>query len=73
MYVGMNRKSTGGEVQMENVALVIMDGIGIGPHGDANMVSRAYTPTLDRLMRQYPACQLAACGTAVGLPGDLGR
>lgn len=55
---------------MSNLALVIMDGVGIGGKGEGDMVWNAWTPTLDRLMSQYPNCRLAAHGTAVGLPTD---
>lgn len=55
---------------MGNIALVIMDGVGIGGKGEGDMVWQAATPALDRLMSKYPHCQLAAHGTAVGLPTD---
>lgn len=55
---------------MSNIALVIMDGVGIGGKGEGDMVWNAWTPTLDRMLGQYPNCRLAAHGTAVGLPTD---
>lgn len=55
---------------MGNVALVIMDGIGISAQSEGNMVLQAYTPTLDSLMKKHPMCKLAACGCAVGLPSE---
>ncbi|MBQ0125867.1 MAG: 2,3-bisphosphoglycerate-independent phosphoglycerate mutase [Clostridiales bacterium] len=42
--------------------------MGNGKDGDA--VSKAYTPTLDMLMKKYPWVKLKAHGTAVGLPSD---
>ncbi len=55
---------------MNNVALVILDGIGIGSKDEGDLVWNASTPTLDFLLSQYPSCTLAAHGKAVGLPTD---
>ncbi len=52
------------------VLTIVMDGIGIAPDTDANAVKLARTPTLDRLMANYPTVALKAHGTAVGLPSD---
>ena len=52
------------------VLTVIMDGVGLAPDTIANAVAGAYTPTLDRLMANYPMVSLRAHGTAVGLPSD---
>ena len=52
------------------VVTIVMDGVGLAPESDGNAVARAMTPTLDRLMREYPVRQLRAHGTAVGLPSD---
>lgn len=52
------------------VLTIVMDGVGIAPVSDGNAVQRAYTPTLDRIMKEYPMVQLKAHGTAVGLPSD---
>ena len=49
---------------------IVMDGVGIAPDNGANAVAAAHTPTLDRLMREYPTIAIKAHGTAVGLPGD---
>jgi len=49
---------------------IVMDGVGIAPDNGANAVAAAHTPTLDRLMRDYPTVAIKAHGTAVGLPGD---
>ena len=49
---------------------IVMDGVGIAPANAANAVAAAHTPTLDRLMRDYPMVALRAHGTAVGLPSD---
>ena len=52
------------------VVLCILDGVGIGDGGPDDAVQQADTPTLDRLMTQWPWMSLAAHGTAVGLPSD---
>ena len=49
---------------------IVMDGVGIAPDNGANAVAAANTPTLDRLMKNYPTLSIKAHGTAVGLPGD---
>ena len=49
---------------------IVMDGVGIAPDNGANAVKAAHTPTLDRLMKDYPMVPLRAHGTAVGLPSD---
>ncbi len=52
------------------VLTIVMDGVGLAPEGEGNAVSRAVTPNLDRLMKEYPMVKLKAHGTAVGLPSD---
>ena len=52
------------------VLTIIMDGVGIAPDNEGNAFAKAYTPTLDRLMKEYPTLTLKAHGTAVGLPSD---
>ncbi len=46
---------------------IVMDGVGIAPDNGANAVAAAHTPTLDRIMRDYPTIAIKAHGTAVGL------
>ena len=52
------------------VVTIVMDGVGLAPDTDANAVAKAKTPTLDKLMANYPWVKLKAHGTAVGLPSD---
>jgi 2,3-bisphosphoglycerate-independent phosphoglycerate mutase len=52
------------------VLLVVMDGIGRGAGDEADAVSIAATPTLDRLWVPGARAELRAHGTAVGLPSD---
>ncbi len=52
------------------VLTIVMDGVGLAPAGEANAVSLARTPNLDKLLANYPVISLRAHGTAVGLPSD---
>jgi 2,3-bisphosphoglycerate-independent phosphoglycerate mutase len=52
------------------VVVVVMDGVGLGRKDASDAVHLARTPTLDRLAHEALATQLAAHGTAVGLPSD---
>jgi 2,3-bisphosphoglycerate-independent phosphoglycerate mutase len=52
------------------VVLVVMDGVGRGAGDEADAVSIAATPTLDRLWVPGVRCELRAHGKAVGLPSD---
>lgn len=55
-------------------ALLIMDGFGLAPAGDANAISRAYTPVLDTLFKACPNTTLQASAMDVGLPeGQIGN
>lgn len=56
------------------LVLIVMDGYGINPRGDANAVALASKPNLDRIAREWPRTQLATSGPAVGLPdGQMGN
>ena len=56
------------------VLLAILDGWGIAPEGPGNAVALARTPTLDRLMAEYPHATLRTSGEDVGLPhGQMGN
>lgn len=52
------------------VVTIVMDGVGLAPDTVSNAVAGAYTPNLDRIMKEYPTVKLKAHGTAVGLPSD---
>ena len=59
---------------MRKVLLCIMDGVGISEKKLGNAFLNANTPTLDRLMNEYPNIKLKASGNAVGLPkGQMGN
>lgn len=50
------------------VVLMILDGFGIAADTKGNAITRAKTPNLDKLKKQYGYTQLEASGEAVGLP-----
>jgi len=50
------------------LALVILDGWGIAPHGEWNAISQAHTPIYNEIVTQFPRAFLDAGGEAVGLP-----
>lgn len=52
------------------VVVLVADGVGVAPAGPSNAVTQANTPTLDKLAQQSLYTELAAHGTAVGLPSD---
>ncbi len=52
------------------VVVLVLDGVGLNSKEEGNAIFQAKTPTLDRLMREYPTRSLKAHGTAVGLPSD---
>lgn len=55
------------------ILLAILDGLGLAEGGPNNAFDQAYTPVLDRLMKNGYA-QLQASGEAVGLPeGQMGN
>ena len=55
---------------MKKILLVVMDGVGFSTTGVGDAVAQANTPTLDRLLSEYPNRRLKAHGSAVGLPSD---
>ena len=59
--------------KMKKMVLCILDGCGIREERDGNAFKNANTPTLDKLMSEYPHSILQASGEAVGLPkGQMG-
>ncbi len=56
------------------LALIILDGWGIGRDEPGNAILAANTPTMDHLLATYPHTMLACSGEAVGLPeGQMGN
>ena len=64
------KKSTKFEGVKGPLLTIVMDGVGIAPDNGANAIAAANTPTLDRIMKEYPTLAIKAHGTAVGLPSD---
>lgn len=59
---------------MTPLAIIIMDGFGIGPDDEGNAIARARKPNLERIWKDYPTTTLGASGLAVGLPrGQMGN
>ena len=58
----------------EKVALIILDGYGIGEPNDGNAIYTAKTPVMDGLLQRWPHTKLSASGLDVGLPeGQMGN
>jgi len=58
---------------MNKLALIILDGFGIGKPNSTNAIHVAHTPFFDDLWKNYPHTTLQASGLAVGLPeGQIG-
>ncbi len=59
---------------MNKVALIILDGYGIGKPDAGNAIWSANTPVMDALMRRCAHTKLSASGLDVGLPdGQMGN
>ena len=60
--------------EVKPVALVILDGYGIGERNDGNAIWLAKTPVMDELLKTCPNTRLSASGLDVGLPdGQMGN
>lgn len=58
----------------ERVALIILDGWGLGPDPSVDAIAQGHTPMFDELMRSRPHATLVTHGSAVGLPeGQMGN
>lgn len=56
------------------VILMVLDGWGIAPPSKGNAITLGKTPTMDNLVKSYPAMTLQASGEAVGLSwGEIGN
>jgi 2,3-bisphosphoglycerate-independent phosphoglycerate mutase len=59
---------------MKKVALIILDGWGIGDGTKADAIANAATPFVDSLYLKYPYSELKTSGANVGLPdGQMGN
>ncbi len=52
------------------VALVILDGWGVAPPSQGNVIAQAKTPNFDSIFKLYPHTELIAAGESVGLPAN---
>jgi 2,3-bisphosphoglycerate-independent phosphoglycerate mutase len=56
------------------LVVLILDGWGYNPKAEGNLIARAATPVMDRLLGSCPFAVLAAAGESVGLPaGTVGN
>ena len=59
---------------MKKVALLILDGWGIGDRSKSDAIANANTPFVDSLYENYPHSSLKTSGEDVGLPdGQMGN
>jgi 2,3-bisphosphoglycerate-independent phosphoglycerate mutase len=59
---------------MKKVALIILDGWGIGDGSKSDAIANANTPFMDELLSEYPHSTLKTSGENVGLPdGQMGN
>ncbi len=59
---------------VERLLVLILDGWGMSDLKEGNLIARAATPVMDRLLARYPHTRLKAAGSAVGLPeGTVGN
>ncbi len=58
----------------KKIALLILDGWGIGNGTTSDAIAQAHTPVMDQLMEKYPWATLSTSGLDVGLPeGQMGN
>ena len=61
-------------MSQKKVALLILDGWGLGDRSQSDAIFNAKTPVFDNLMSQYPNATLITSGEEVGLPeGQMGN
>ncbi len=59
---------------MKPLAIIIMDGFGLGSDEPDNAISRAKKPNLERIWKNYATTSLGSSGLSVGLPrGQMGN
>jgi len=59
---------------MKPLAIIIMDGFGVGLDEADNAIARARKPNLDRIWKSYATTALGSSGLSVGLPrGQMGN
>jgi 2,3-bisphosphoglycerate-independent phosphoglycerate mutase len=61
-------------IPVGRLVVLILDGWGHNPEAKGNLIARANTPAMDRLLGSCPFAVLAAAGESVGLPaGTVGN
>ncbi len=59
---------------MKKLALIILDGWGLGDKSKADAIAQSNTPFFDSLMKNFPNATLKTSGESVGLPeGQMGN
>jgi 2,3-bisphosphoglycerate-independent phosphoglycerate mutase len=59
---------------MKPLAIIIMDGFGLGLDEPDNAIARARKPNLERIWENYATTALGSSGLSVGLPrGQMGN
>ena len=53
---------------MKKIILLILDGFGIRQNENGNAIKMSNLPNLNRIMSEYPMCELTTSGEDVGLP-----
>src|SRR5579864_4457931 len=62
------------KAENKKVALIILDGWGLGEETKANAIANSKTPCMDSLYKNYPHSKLFPSGENVGLPkGQMGN
>lgn len=74
MYRKVQEEGLTYKIHMRKVALLILDGWGLGDHTKSDAISAADTPFIDSLYALYPHATLQTSGGNVGLPdGQMGN
>jgi 2,3-bisphosphoglycerate-independent phosphoglycerate mutase len=61
-------------MEKKPTVLMILDGYGLSENTTGNAITKAKTPVMDKLMKEYPYVEGNASGEAVGLPdGQMGN
>ncbi len=59
---------------MKKIVLLILDGFGIRQNENGNAIKMSNLPNINKIMSEYPMCELTTSGEDVGLPkGTIGN
>lgn len=74
MFTNRVRRNEQNKFNMKKLALIILDGWGIGDGSKSDAIANANTPFIDSLYKKYPHSTLRTSGENVGLPdGQMGN